>query len=76
MPGRLLRSTVERHYPTANGSGVALLDYDNDGRLDLYFATNTLLPLGTARKGPNRLYRNLGGDRFEEATEAAGVSRT
>ena len=52
--------TEEKHYPTANGSGVAIFDYDNDGRLDLYFATATLLPLGTARKGPNRLYRNLG----------------
>ena len=26
-------------YPTAFGSGVAIFDYDGDGRMDLYFAT-------------------------------------
>ncbi len=65
--------TVEKHFPTANGSGVAVFDYDGDGRLDIYFATATLLPLGTAVKGPNKLYRNLGGDRFEDATEKSGL---
>jgi hypothetical protein len=65
--------TEDRHFPTANGSGVAIFDYDNDGKLDLYFATGTLLPLGTARKGPNRLYRNRGGKRFEDVTEASGL---
>ncbi len=36
--------TEEKHFPTANGSGVAVFDYDNDGLLDIYFATATLLP--------------------------------
>ncbi len=31
--------TDEKHFPTANGSGVAVFDYDNDGLLDIYFAT-------------------------------------
>jgi len=65
--------TMDKHFPTANGSGVAIFDYDNDGKLDLYLATGTLLPLGTARKGPNRLYRNRGGNRFEDVTEASGL---
>ena len=65
--------TKDRHFPTANGSGVAIFDYDNDGKLDLYFATATLLPLGTARTEPNRLYRNRGNDRFEDVTEASGL---
>jgi hypothetical protein len=65
--------TGAKHFPTANGSGVAIFDYDNDGRLDLYFATGTLLPLGNARKGPNRLYRNLGDGRFEDVTEKSGL---
>ena len=43
--------TEEKHFPTANGSGVAVFDYDKDGLLDIYFATATLLPLGTAEKG-------------------------
>jgi enediyne biosynthesis protein E4 len=65
--------TEDKHFPTANGSGVALFDYDNDGKLDLYFATGTLLPLGTARKGPNRLYKNVGDNCFRDVTEASGL---
>lgn len=48
-----------------NGSGVAAGDVDGDGRVDLYFA---------GMDGPNRLYRNLGGWRFEEIAEEAGVA--
>ncbi|MDE2721218.1 FG-GAP-like repeat-containing protein [Candidatus Palauibacter polyketidifaciens] len=51
------------HY--LNGSGVAAGDVDGDGRVDLYFA---------GMDGPNRLYRNLGGWRFEEIAEEAGVA--
>jgi hypothetical protein len=46
------------------GGGVGLLDYDADSDLDLYFAG----------KGESRLYRNEGGFRFRDVTEAAGVS--
>ena len=60
------------YQPTAHGSGVAVFDYDNDGKLDLYFATATLLPLGTANKGPNRLFKNLGGNKFQDVTERPG----
>lgn len=45
------------------GGGVGLIDYDSDGDLDLYFLT----------QGQNRLYRNLGGMKFEDVTEQAGV---
>jgi hypothetical protein len=65
--------TADKHFPTANGSGVAILDYDGDGLLDIYFATATLLPLGTAIEGPNRLYRNLGNGKFEDVTEKSGL---
>jgi hypothetical protein len=68
--------TVEKHFPTQNGSGVALFDYDGDGRLDLYFATCTFLPLGQARTGPNKLYKNLGDGTFRDVTEAAGLGFT
>jgi hypothetical protein len=63
----------QKHYPTAFGSGAAMFDYDGDGLLDLYFATCTLLPLGTARSGPNRLYKNLGGGKFQDVTAASGL---
>jgi hypothetical protein len=65
--------TKERHYPTANGSGVAMFDFDNDGLLDLYFATGNVLPLGPAGNAQNRLYKNLGGNRFQDVTDKAGV---
>ncbi|MBI1841417.1 MAG: VCBS repeat-containing protein, partial [Verrucomicrobia bacterium] len=50
------------HYD--HGSAVAAADIDGDGRTDLYFCTQ----LGT-----NRLYRNLGGGRFEDVTLRAEV---
>ena len=65
--------TEARHFPTANGSGVAVFDHDGDGKLDVYFATCTLLPLGTARKGPNRLYKNMGDGTFRDVTESSGL---
>lgn len=63
----------ERYFPTANGSGVAFLDYDGDGKMDLYFASNNLLPLAERPVGSNRLYKNLGGGEFRDVTDAAGV---
>ena len=48
-----------------NGSGVALGDVDGDGLADIYFA---------ALDGSNVLYKNLGGWRFEDITESAGVA--
>ena len=45
-------------------TGVAVGDYDNDGRLDLYVTAF----------GPNRLLRNLGNGKFADVTAAAGVA--
>ncbi len=66
--------TKDKYFPTAYGSGLAIFDYDSDGRLDLYFATGTLLPVGSAATGTNRLYRNQGGGQFVETTKAAGLA--
>ncbi len=65
--------TEQRLNPTANGSGVAVLDYDGDGRMDLYFCTTNLLPLEPEPKGQNRLFRNLGDNTFRDVTADAGV---
>jgi hypothetical protein len=67
-------NSPEKLFPTCLGSGVAMLDYDGDGRLDLYFATTGHLPPDPADPPPgNRLYRNRGDGTFEDVTEAAGV---
>jgi enediyne biosynthesis protein E4 len=47
-----------------NGSGVALGDYDGDGWCDIFFAN---------LNGQSALFRNLGGWRFEDVTESAGI---
>ncbi len=65
--------TPDKHFPTANGSGVAFFDYDNDGKLDVYFATATLFPVGSVKKGPNKLYRNLGDGKFQDVTGPSGL---
>jgi hypothetical protein len=65
--------TEAKHLPTAYGFGVAIFDYDNDAKLDVCFATATRLPLGTISSGTNRLYRNLGGERFQDVTKSSGL---
>jgi enediyne biosynthesis protein E4 len=49
------------------GTGVAIGDFDNDGRPDLFVVSKT---------GQNRLFRNLGNWRFEDVTAAAGIARS
>ena len=51
------------HYD--HGNGVAIADVDGDGLHDIYF-TNQL--------SGNRLVRNLGGGKFEDITQSAGVA--
>ena len=50
------------HYD--HGTGLCAADVDGDGRPDLYFVTQ----LGTSE-----LWRNLGGGRFENVTDRAGL---
>src|SRR3954471_2870922 len=48
-----------------HGSGLAIGDYDNDGRDDIYFLN---------QHGPNALYRNKGDGTFENVTAKAGLA--
>ena len=59
------------------GCGVAMLDYDNDGLVDLFFVNGTTLegfPPGT--EPTSHLYRNRGNGTFEDVTAKAGLALT
>ena len=56
--------------------GVALFDYDNDGRQDIYLVNGSTFAALRGRERPPRaaLYRNLGNMQFEDVTDKAGVA--
>jgi hypothetical protein len=59
------------------GTGVAFLDYDRDGRLDVFFANGTTLEGFPEGKAPRcALYHNNGDGTFSDMTVAAGVARS
>jgi hypothetical protein len=75
--------TAKKYLPETMGSGVALFDYDNDGRLDIFLANGALItdpmPKGAIPKktGPkywNRLYHQKPDGTFEDVTEKAGLT--
>src|SRR4051794_11838653 len=56
------------------GTGVAAIDYDGDGLIDLFFVNGTTLEGFPAGKAPtNHLYHNKGSGRFDDVTAAAGL---
>lgn len=68
VPGRFF-------LPESMGGAASWIDYDGDGALDLYLTNGR--PLASQEpqtESLSRLYRNLGGDRFERVSEAASAS--
>jgi enediyne biosynthesis protein E4 len=77
--------TSKKYLLETMGSGVALFDYDNDGRLDIFLVNGAplsdLTPKGTIpqKTGPkywNRLYHQKADGTFEDVTEKAGLQGT
>ena len=68
-------STPEKRYIVESMSGgVAMLDYDNDGYLDIYFVNSlTVDLLKTNGKTRSVLYHNSGNGSFTDVTDKAGV---
>jgi len=75
--------TSHKYLPETMGGGVALLDYDNDGRLDIFFVNGAKIddpmPPGRApdKSDPkywNRLYHQNADGTFTDVTERAGLT--
>lgn len=64
----------KKYLPETMGSGVVVLDFDNDGRQDLFFVNGTVWPGRAATRSLPALYRNAGGGRFTDVTRAAGLA--
>lgn len=70
------------YYPEIMAPGVALFDYDNDGRLDVYVTQGQALGddpamlKEAARRAPlkDRLFHNDGGLHFTDVTDKAGIN--
>ena len=62
----------------ATGGGVAFLDFDRDGWLDVYLTTGKFVSGLSSGQEPadrplNRLFRNRGDGTFEDVTDRSGV---
>jgi hypothetical protein len=70
-------SSGRRYIVEQMSAGIATFDYDGDGLIDIYFPNGAPLPGAKADKPPRHsLYKNLGGWRFRDVTEEAGVACT
>ncbi len=69
-------ATPQKHMIETMAGGVAVFDYDGDGRPDVFFTNGAQIP-SLSKTGPeywNRLYHNDGQLKFHDATSDAGVA--
>jgi hypothetical protein len=57
----------------ATGCGCAFIDYDNDGWMDLFILSGTLLT-GPPANATNRLYKNNRDGTFTDVTQSSGLT--
>ena len=68
-------ATTNKYLLETTGTGVAAIDYDADGRLDLFFVNGSTLEGRAPDNAPtNHLYRNTGDLTFEDVTARAGLT--
>jgi hypothetical protein len=68
-------SSGRRYMVEPMSTGLATFDYDRDGMIDIYFPNGAPLPGARFDAPPHHcLYKNLGGWRFKDVTEEAGVA--
>jgi enediyne biosynthesis protein E4 len=69
-----LSSSERKYIVESMGSGVALIDYDCDGLLDIYFTNSPTVDMALAgTKARGALYRNNSDETFTDVTDKAGV---
>src|SRR5450631_4248853 len=70
--------TPERHAPETMAGGVAIFDYNSDGKLDIFFTNGADIKTlhKTSAKYSNRLFENDGHGHFTDVTEKAGLAGT
>ena len=71
-------SNQRRYIMETITAGLALLDYDGDGDIDIYFLNGHPLQGTPTPDAPprNRLYRNEGNWKFTDVTDSAGLGDT
>ena len=68
---------TNRYLLETTGSGVAMFDYDGDGRPDLFFVNGTTLEGFPKGQEPRpHLYRNRDGRHFDDVTDRRRLERT